>query len=862
MIGTTLGPYEILARLGAGGMGEVYLAYDSRLDRRVALKSPSDAWLTDPEARPRLQREARAAARLSHPNIAAVYDVLEADGRPFIVMEFVEGETLGALLARGRPPIERALAIGIALCDALAAAHAAGVIHRDLKPGNVMITPGGTLKVLDFGLAKTPGSEPLTAITTPGRVMGTPGFVAPEQLLGRPATARSDVYSAGAILFELFAGRTPWADAKSESIALLAPPPRVDSIAPDVPSDLADAVARALAPEPADRPESAAILASELRRIAGRVQTRTTTGITVDRIPAGYARPFTRSRVATIVAAVTALAIGIPVWQRERAPRVPSPATSAPTPVVAVLPLDIMSGDPALQYLGAGLADTLRTKLAGVRGLAVVSRSEIMDALRRQSEPPALMRALGATWLVTGGVQETSDHIQVTVNLLTGDAKTIAAGEVFEDLRSNIFALQEHVAERLAAHMLGRVSEADRAQLSAASTNSVDALSNYYRGRKLLEIPGPERVGDAIGAFEAAVAADPNYAEGLAGLADAYWRKYVETRDASFARSAVEAAQRASRIDPSQVDVRYALATIYQGSGRPDDAVAQLAAFVEQQPTYESALRMLGDVYRSRGQRDQAIAQYRKALIVRPDYWVTYRSIAQAELEAARYDDALAAARRVTALQPDSPIGYQLVGTIDAAKGDLPAATRSFEDSIKRGGSPATYSTLGTVYYLQGRYADAAVAYREAIARRPNSALTHRNLGDALRQLHRDDEARAAYTDAIRLYDADLTVNPRDAVAIATRATCLARTARVKQAVADSDRALRLAPDNPDVLYERTLVLLASDRRGDAVAAAARAAAAGYSLELLKGDADVAPLTQDPRFRTLTAGSAASRRVR
>ena len=229
MIGTQLGPYQVLARLGAGGMGEVYLAYDARLDRRVALKSPSDAWLADPDARSRVQREARAAARLSHPNIAAVYDVLEADGRPFIVMEYVEGETLAALLARGRLPLERALAIGITLCDALAAAHAAGVIHRDLKPGNVMLTAGGAVKILDFGLAKTPGTGTQVTITTPGRILGTPGFVAPEQLLGRPATARSDVYSAGAILFQLLSGHTPWDGAASEGAALLAPPPRLPS---------------------------------------------------------------------------------------------------------------------------------------------------------------------------------------------------------------------------------------------------------------------------------------------------------------------------------------------------------------------------------------------------------------------------------------------------------------------------------------------------------------------------------------------------------------------------------------------------------------------------------------------------------
>jgi tetratricopeptide (TPR) repeat protein len=861
MLGTTLGPYQVLSRLGAGGMGEVYLAYDARLDRRVALKSPSDAWLADPEAHPRLQREARAAARLTHPNIAAVYDVFEADGRPFIVMEYVEGESLAALLARGRLPLERALAIGASLCEALSAAHAAGVVHRDLKPGNLMITPSGGLKVLDFGLAKSPGGDTLTTITTPGRVLGTPGFVAPEQLLGRPATARSDVYSAGAILFELIGGRTPWEGVDVESVSLLSPPPRLDAVTSDVPHDLADVVARALEPDPARRCESAARLATDLRHVQERIQTKTTVAVTVPRPNAKRTR-WRDPRILTAAAVVAALAIGIPIWrQRHVSPSVTTIVAGA-APVVAVLPLDILSGDPNIQYLGAGLADTLRTKLAGVHGLAVVSRTEIADAQKRQTDPASLMRALGATWLITGGVQETADRIQISVNLLTGDARTIAAGEVFEDMTANIFALQERIAERLAARMLGSVSDEDRAQLSASPTTNVQALADYYRGRKLLEMPGGQHVDEAIAAFKAAVAADDHYAEGVAGLAEAYWSKYLETRDAAFARTAVEEAQRASRMAPQQTEVRYALATIYQGSGRAEDATVELKAVLDQQPTNEDAQRTLGDVYRSQGRRDDAIAQYRKALTVRPDYWVTYRSIAQAQLDAGRYDEARAAAQKITELQPQSPIGYQVVGTIDAAKGDLPAATRNFEESIKRGGSPATYSTLGTVYYLQGRFADAAIAYREAIARRPNNALTHRNLGDALRQLHRADEARGAYADAVRLYDADLTVNPTDAVAIATRATCRARAGQLSEALADSERAARLAPDNPDVLYERTLVLLAAGRRGEALQSAVRAAAAGYSLELLKGDADVAPLTHDPRFQTLTREPAASRRGR
>ncbi|MCA1563898.1 MAG: serine/threonine protein kinase, partial [Acidobacteria bacterium] len=355
LTGQSIGPYRVLLKLGSGGMGDVYLAEDVRLGRRVALKSPSDTWLASPDARARLHREARAAAQLNHPNIAAIYDVLDLDERPHIVMEYVEGETLSARVRRGRLPVPLAVDIGLQLAEALASAHEHGVIHRDLKPGNVVITPDGRVKILDFGLAKfraAPRPDDLAAgppsLTTAGQLLGTPGYTSPEQLVGKPADPRSDIYSAGALLFELLTGRAPFEGDDAMALALAtitSEPPAVRAFNPAVPEALEAIVRRAMAREARDRFQSALHLRAELTRVAASLSEQPTrTGL--PDLAAGRrqsASTVTRRRAMVALLCVVLLAaVGIPLARRwtER----PGASLSGGTPVVAVLPLENISG--------------------------------------------------------------------------------------------------------------------------------------------------------------------------------------------------------------------------------------------------------------------------------------------------------------------------------------------------------------------------------------------------------------------------------------------------------------------------------------------------------------------------------------
>ena len=411
MVGSTIGPYQVISKLGAGGMGEVFLGHDPRLQRRVALKRLTAAETQSDELHARILREARAAARLNHPNIAAVYDVLELDKgeRTFIVMEYVAGENLADRLAREPVPLDQVRAIGRQLASALAAAHAEGVIHRDLKPANIHLTQDRSIKVLDFGVAKLSAAHwPTNAATTgPSPIEhtiagspGTPMYMSPEQLMSKPIDARSDIYSAGVILYQMATGRRPYEPTDPVSLALAmaaAPPPRASSLNPDVSGDLDDAITRALEREPAKRFQSARDLESALTMTeSATIGTRVTRAIRRLRV----------SRRRWVWTTVAAAAVLLTIGFSARMPLMPRlglllPVTVPSTLIVlAILPVDNPSGDPRAEYLGAGITSAVAGNFGSMPGLTVLSRVSTASYEKNRGDLSAFERELGATFVL------------------------------------------------------------------------------------------------------------------------------------------------------------------------------------------------------------------------------------------------------------------------------------------------------------------------------------------------------------------------------------------------------------------------------------------------------------------------------
>ncbi len=860
--------YHLIRQLGSGGMGEVYLARDAMLRRDVAIKFVSAARLADPAANARLLREARAAATLDHPGICPVYDVqLDRAGHVAIVMQYVEGETLSQRLTRGPLAPAEALALAAAIADALAAAHAHGIVHRDLKPQNVMVTPDGRPKLLDFGIAQADvptvavdeiATHTATSAWAPTAMIGTPAYMSPEQVLRKTIDARSDLFSLGAVLFECLTGQPAFlaaSDIETWARVVYASPAAPSSFNPRVPASLDAIVARLLAKDPEERFGSAADVATALRDVASEPV-----------VSSQRARRSSFARALLVLTFVVGVAgiVAAVGWFRLRgnpATRIAAPVAPA-SPVIAVLPLTNLSGEASLDYVGAGMAETMSTKLAMLPGLAVVSRAEVHDVLQRNADVSKLCRAMGVSYAVTGAVQQAAGRLHVTINLLGPDGKTVVAegGRIYEDTLDHLFELQRRIAEDLSTQIVGRLSAADRAQLARSPTASVAAISAYWRGRALMERPGPDPIAPALDAFNESVALDGSFALGYAGLGGACWRKYVQTREPQWAAKAVEATERARQLDPDQADVRLALATVYNGVGRLQDAVAEAERVLQLQPSSYEAHRLLGDIRAARGEIDLAIGECLAAVRIRHDYPAGYRSLGVMQLRAGRYADAAASFTRMAQLDPDSPFAYQLLGNAHLAAGMVDAAEQDYSQSLARGGSFATYSSLGYVHYLRGRFDAAAAEYLKAIELRPKNATTHWNLGDAYRQMGRPEDARHAYRDAVSLFDADLQVNPRDAAAIATRATCLARLGALAEAQREVDRAVALLPGDQDVQYQRVLVALMARRPDQAVAALEAAVAAGYSVPLLRLDRDLAPLAADPRFQSLVGPTSGTTR--
>ncbi len=845
--GHVYGPYRVIRLLGGGGMGTVLLAEDPRLGRFVALKTFAGQAAAGSQGRDHLLREARAAARLTHPNIAAVHDVLDIEGELVIVFEYVEGETLAARLRRGRLAVADALHIARQLADGLAAAHAQGVIHRDLKPGNVMLTRDGRAKVLDFGIAhslarETEETSP-TLLPSAGLYAGTPAYAAPEQWLGEPLGPYTDVFALGLVLFEMLGGRRPF-EAESR-LALMqqvieAPRPRIREINPHVPPSVDALIHSALAPNPSQRPATARDVANVLHAIEQDVAT-------VPYKPAG--RVASKVGPWSIVAIVILIGVIAALVATLRAPRRAAPINR--TPVVAVLPLSNMTGSAANDYLAAGIADSLTTSLASLDGITVLSRAAVTGALASKGQPSHLAKELGATYLVEGAVQQAGDRVRLNVNLVRPDNSVEWADSV-EGAFQSVFELQSRLAFSLGRVLSVQLSAAERAKLAQQPTRNSDALTEYWRGRALMErrdVKG--NVDSALAAFERAIRLDQQFAIAHAARGEALWARYTDTRDPTTARQAVDAGTTALRLDPQNPQVRYSLAVSLAGSGQLDAAADELQRALALQPTFEDARIQLGRVLARQGRIDEGIAEFRKIIVSRPDYAAPYSAMGASLFEAGRYQEAAQAFQQVATLQADNAVARQQVGVSFQALGDNARALEWYQKALAIRPSAQAYSNIGAIHHEQREYSKAIAAYQQAIAIRPNARETHRNLGDAYLRMGMRREALAAYREAVRLAEIDLQVNPRDARLLASLAVYLQKAGEASKASARADEALGVAPHDFDVLRRVAQVHALAGRSQFALDMLEAALRNGLTRDALQKDDEFDNLRKLPRFQTL-----------
>ena len=863
--GRVVSHYEVKGRLGGGGMGVVYRARDTRLGREVALKFLHPASGRSPAAVERFQREAAAVSALNHPNICTLYDVGTHEGQPYLVLELLEGMTLKELLRKAPLPAQRVAEFGAQIADALDAAHGKGIVHRDIKPGNLLLTPRGQVKVLDFGLAKlvsgrTTGDSSDTsaptehALTEVGVTVGTLAYMSPEQLLGLPLDGRADLFSLGAVLHELATGRPAFGAATASAVReaiLHRDPGSSPGKGEGTATALQRVIAKALEKDPEQRHATAADLRSDLRAIAMG-------DTTVAAMPAPPAVPLWRRRgvrlgLAVAAAVAVATAAFFAGWTK------PAPAAIESAAVVAVLPLVEAHG---ADDLSRGAADILITSLARVPGLNVLSRSSTQPYRGRGLPPAQIARELGVDYLVEGAVERANDTLRMTLTLVRANG-VVAWGESYEGGVGELFELQRRAATALAQALRPGQAPPAGPPLPASTAGTVETLRLYSQAQALLERPDvPGNVEGATARLEKAVAAEPRFALARAALADAYWARYLATHEPDWATRARGASEEALRLDPDQPLVQLSLAAIDEGTGRLAEARSGLEALILAHPDSDEAHRLLGRVLGRLGRGDEALAQLQKAVALRPGFWRNHQQLGIAHLSAGRHAAAAASFRRIIELQPDLAWGHEMLGTAYHVQGDLAAAIESYERALELGPDAVAWSNLGAALYTEGRLDEAVRAFEQAIALEPLASANHRNLGDAWQRLGRLDAARRSWSEAARLSRQALRVNPRSAETLGQLAACEAKLGDHASAESHARQALDLAPDDPDAHYRAAVVHALGGRSDAAVAALAQAFERGYSRSVARDDDDLATLRGRSDFQSLVAQPQAQRKER
>jgi eukaryotic-like serine/threonine-protein kinase len=700
--GTRLGPYETVSRLGAGGMGEVWKAKDTRLGRSVAIKVLKGS--NDPEARRRLVREAQIASKLTHPNIATLHDVGAEGDVDFLVMELLEGETLLERLGKGPLPAPEALRVGREIAAALAHAHGLGFVHRDLKPSNVFLTASGT-KLLDFGLARTApsaagvdasGLETASALTTPGTVLGTVGYMSPEQVRGAPADSRSDVFSFGAVLYEMLSGRRAFpGDTAVESLhaILKAEPPPLDT--KGGPAGAAPLLARCLAKNPVERFPSGVELATALRSVPDDA-----TGTPAGRSPARRL-PVGRSGKIAITAAGLALAVVVGLVYRRAGVRQRLDS-------LAILPFANATGDPALAYLSDGLAESLIQTLARAPNLRVMAMSSVAR-FRGAADPLAVGKELGVGGVLTGSVRSLGDTLSVSAALVDAADGRQLWGETFERTGGRIPALQSEIAGEIVRALRLRLSGEDYRKLAKAPTGDREAYLLWLQGRYRLEKRTDAEIQKALELFRRALDRDPTYAQAWAGTAAA-WNILAYTglrdpdeafpRSQDAARKALELDpsnadalavlahvtllyennaeesekifRKALAIDPNAVDARHWYAHLLSRTGRLAEAAQEGKRLLELEPLSLVANLHKAEELNAEGRLDDAAAQLRKTIDLDPGFYPAWMTLGKIETERGRSREAVAALREASRLEPSSPRLKKWLAEAEAAAAQSP----------------------------------------------------------------------------------------------------------------------------------------------------------------------------------------------
>ena len=819
LLGQTIGHYRITEKLGAGGMGVVYQALDTKLDRTVALKFLPDNVTITAGDKNNLRREARAASALDHPNVGVVHGLEETSSHHlFIVMQYYEGETLAQRLSRSALPLRETLDLAIQIARGLSAAHAQNIVHRDVKPSNIIITKSGTAKIVDFGLARIVASASATQTIS---ATGTLPYMAPEQILGESVDQRSDVWALAVILVQMLTGNHPFVRPSTTAMtfAILNQPPGSLDL---VPAPLSPILYRALSKKPEHRYANAseilidleaaradhlalpvhssepththAVTPRELKQFMHNASTPTWTTR-----GSNFTRWLAFSSLAVILAAVAALLLPP---SRERLAGLAYAGTEKH---IAVLPFTNSTNDPAYQPVTEGLMDSMTNDLSNLeaaqRSLWVVPSSVVRS--RNVNDPAAAFRDLGATMVVQGSLARKGSDVSLTIVLIDSKRLRQIGSAQFDNPSGDLAALQTQAVTHLARLM--KVSSGSMVAAPAVSF-APSAYESYLKALGYMQRydkPGnPER---AISELKSAVEKDPHFALGYATLGEAFRLKFLMDHDPASVDNVLANCRKALEIDQRLPSVHVTLGMLHSKLGKDDLALQEFQKVLDLNPRDGDALIGMAGILENTGRIQDAEAKFKQAISLRPDYWDGYRALAEFYDRQKRIQESILQYRRIIELTPDNPEAYSDLGLSYLELSDsqsLAAAESAFKKSIQLAPNYPAYTNLGLLYMIQKRYSESAEATRKALQLNDKDWRVWSNLLIASTWLKDDKQIRTARSKTFSLVEQYAAVNPSDAPTQSMLSMLYAEDKLRDRALFHAQSALALSPKDPSILAD------------------------------------------------------------
>ncbi len=873
--GSDFGPrYHIESLLGQGGMGRVYKARDKTLDRTVAIKVIRQGTVGEAGALQRFKQELLLASKVSHKNVLRIHDMGEVGPVKFISMAYVEGPDLYHVL-RDNPklPFERAFSFSRQLAEALAAAHGEGVIHRDLKPQNILVDKDDHIYVSDFGLAKS-FEDDSVGMTRSGAFIGTPRYMSPEQVEGNPADQRSDLYAYGLILYEMVAGNVPFTGETTLKVMyqrLQETPksPRLHN--PSIPAWFDAVIMRCLEKDPAARYQDADEILLDLQ----------TAKSSAGASRAGISRPESRTVqiqipdfaqrrwiwIATALLTLAILALAVPPVRHlifrgsggAKSSRISGVPPLESGRFVAVLPLQVLGDQSQLGYLAEGIEEALSAKLFQLRDVHVTPE----DAVAKEDPTKPLSKiagALGANLVVQGTLQGSGDKIRVVLKLQDMANDKLLWSQEFDGVTEDLFTLEDEIYHPLVSALNLKPTNEEAAKAGARPTENVAAYELYLRGRNSLRGHDAKSIQTALDFFDQALKTDPTFALAYTGIADASLRMYGTRKDSLWTQKALAAAQQADQLNDALPEVHSILGAVYSATGKSAEAVSELKRALSLAPNSDESYRRLGKAYLDRGDGQQAIEAFKKAIQLNPYFWVNQDALGNAYFQLGDYSQALLAFQQITVLEPDIDAGYENVGVVYLQQGKYQECIPYFQKALQIEPFFSTFSNLGTAYFFLKQYTNSAAMFEKAVALNPNNTVTMVNLADAYRAAGEQDKSHAAYQQAISLGYKELETNPRNPDVMAEIALAYAKIGNSKEAIDLIRRVRAMDHSNVNYIYDVAAINAVLGNSGDALKALREALAKHYPAEYAAGDIDFSSLQSSPEFVSMMKEYAASKR--